>query len=127
MIQLSEALDGMIGELWEDEGPPSPSARDAYLGLLAGALGGVDLPDRPVVPHLSTLGMGDLICEWRRGDRSLVLSIAPGGDCTLHGFSGPERVSPPRRLTVSDAGELAESIRWAFADGPEDSEGSDRP
>src|SRR5437762_10157007 len=98
---------------------PTPLAAAACRQLLLDLAGAPAATDRPGLPHISSSGGGDLLCEWRSGTRDLIAAISPQGRLSLyHVVRGqtaqPEAVANPTRE------DLAEAFAWFFSRSPAD-------
>lgn len=101
--RLSESLD-------DDEVPPSPAAA-AECGRALQAMAAASPDTLFVWPHVSTLGGGDLVCEWRGAGRDLLLLVSPAGDLRIvRVHRDPD--APSQAALAPDDAELLAALRW---------------
>jgi hypothetical protein len=107
-------------DIEEGEIAPTKEAKQICLSMMTSAL--ISLPDTAEfpMPHISSLGSGDIECYWRRGKRRLFFSVSAQGGRKLQrillGKAGPKTLlfkeSPSEETLLS-------SILWVIGNGEE--------
>src|SRR6185437_9647348 len=107
---MRQKINGLRGCLDHDDLPPSPEAIESCLGLFA-ALDSEGIPFEIAKPSkVTSVGFGDLGCEWRRGDRGVAVTIHVNGDVALYRVGGGP--GDPKFIPSPSGADLAEALRW---------------
>jgi len=114
--RLRDRLARLSGDLEEGEMPPTEAAVQKCEETLVAAAD--HLPtDRPFpFPHLTTAGVGDLSCEWRKDDRLVLLFISAQGEACLYRVTlAGTQVVTREPIAPASADELLIAIEWLVA------------
>ena len=82
--RLHRRLDSLSQEVEEDETPPTEAARARCIEHFRNAAAELAPGEGFLFPAISTTGRGELSCQWRDDDRTLVATISPSGNLSLH-------------------------------------------
>jgi hypothetical protein len=96
--RAARRLEILSQDLEFGEIAPTAEAGRTCRDYLAAAASGMRLVPSFPFPHISTGGEGDLSCEWRGSERSLIALISPSGEMAIH------------RATIKDGRTLSSEV-----------------
>jgi len=115
---IEDQLADLAEDVAPDECAPTAEAKAALLDdmghllhefILCGA--------EPLLPHVSSLGGGDLTCTWMRPVRTLFLSISPVGKRRLQRIvMRGEKAETIELIDSPDESALFHSVLWVMGD-----------
>ena len=111
--RLRRSVKELSAGLFEDEAPCSLDAVESFVRLMEAALTCPQIGSDPPPLQLTTLGDGDLECEWPWGDKGVSLSFSPDGMATLRRYV--RRSSLPyvdERVKNPSAHAVASALSW---------------
>lgn len=116
---MMRRLAAIAEDVAPDELAPTPEARGALLEVVGFLLEvrtllGIEAP----LPHLSSLGGGDLECAWMRSERNLFLSIGPSGERVLQRVHlNNAEAKTLKRIESPDKIALLDAVLWVMGHG----------
>jgi hypothetical protein len=110
--RLHRRLHSLSQEVEEDETLPTEAARtrciEYFRNVAAGLSPGESLP----FPAISTTGRGELSCQWRGADSTLVATVSPTGNLSLHQMCLEQgRVVEQGKIAEATSQELLEALQ----------------
>lgn len=117
--RIKRRLAALDEDVADDEAAPTPEAKNTLLGVIDFLLETRTLLDiETPLPHLSSLGGGDLECVWMRLDRNLFLSIGPSGERILQRvILSDGKARTPQRVESPDKVALLDAVLWVMGHG----------
>jgi hypothetical protein len=82
--RLQHLIKVLKEEMEEGEVLPTDAAETAFIATMSSLVEWGAISSVSQLPHVSTMGAGDLACEWRGADRSLRLTIGPTGQLRVY-------------------------------------------
>src|SRR5262249_3179035 len=109
---LHRRLHSLSEEVEEDETPPTEAARARCVEYFRDAAARFSLGESLPFPAISTTGRGELSCQWRGDDITLVATISPTGNVSLHQMRLEQgRVVERRNIAEATSQEFFEALQ----------------
>ena len=115
--RLRQRFAVVTDDLMDDEEAPTECAKDRCVNQLRAVADLMGNGESVPMPHVSTLGGGNIECYWSRGDRSLFWSIGPETESALQRIeSGENDVHSLEAINSPTVEDLLSSILWTIDD-----------